>query len=56
MPRLSPEKFGVAAHEYAHLFLHSKGLRPPLWLAEGIAEIFSTIRIGGTTPIVSGKM
>ncbi len=56
MPRLSSEKFGVAAHEYAHLFLHSKGLRLPLWLAEGIAEIFSTIRIGENGGAIGGDL
>ena len=40
MPRLGPEEFGVAAHEYAHLVLHSLRLRLAPWLAEGVAEFF----------------
>jgi hypothetical protein len=46
MPVIGPEEFRVAAHEYAHLVQHSLGLHLPPWLAEGIAEIFSTVRIG----------
>jgi tetratricopeptide (TPR) repeat protein len=56
MPRLSSDEFGVAAHEYAHLFVHSKGLRMPLWLAEGIAEVFSTIRIGENGVAIGGDL
>jgi len=56
MPRLSSDEFGVVAHEYAHLFLHSKGLRMPLWLAEGVAEVFSTIRIGENGVAIGGDL
>ena len=45
MPALEPEKFGVAAHEYAHSVLHASGLQLPAWLEEGLAEVFSTVRI-----------
>src|SRR5579883_3384389 len=40
----SPE-FGIAAHEYAHLVLHTNGAHLPPWLSEGLAEFFSTIQI-----------
>ena len=56
MPRLGSEHFGVAAHEYAHLFLHSQGLQLPLWLAEGIAEVFSTVRIGENSGAIGGDL
>ncbi len=56
MPRLSSEEFGVAAHEYAHLVMHSMRLRPPLWLAEGIAEIFSSVRIGERDCLIGGDL
>jgi hypothetical protein len=56
MPRLGPEEFGVAAHEYAHLVLHSLRLRPPPWLAEGIAEFFSTVRIGENGGLIGGDL
>lgn len=58
MPRLGSEDLPVAAHEYAHLVLHSLGLRLPCWLAEGIAEFFSSLHIeeehcsiGGDLPV-----
>lgn len=40
----------VAVHEYVHLLVRHSGLTIPLWLNEGIAEVYSTL-----TP-VSGKM
>jgi tetratricopeptide (TPR) repeat protein len=56
MPRLTSEAFGIAAHEYAHLVMHSMGLRLPLWLAEGIAEIFSSVRIGERGCLIGGDL
>ena len=35
---------GVTAHEYAHAMLHARALQLPDWLAEGLAEVFSTVR------------
>jgi hypothetical protein len=32
-------------HEYVHLLVHSRGLRLPTWLNEGLAELFSTFRL-----------
>jgi tetratricopeptide (TPR) repeat protein len=46
MPALGANEFPVAAHEYAHLVLRASGLRLPPWLNEGLAEYFSTVRIG----------
>jgi tetratricopeptide (TPR) repeat protein len=40
-----PGKFGLAAHEYAHLVLRNSGLEMPPWLKEGLAEFFATLRI-----------
>ncbi len=58
MPALEPREFGVAAHEYAHFLLHSRGLRVPAWIDEGLAEVFATVRItnrkrelGGPSPM-----
>jgi thioredoxin-like negative regulator of GroEL len=52
-----PVKFGLAAHEYAHLALRAWNVQLPPWLAEGLAEFFATLRItehatalGGTLP------
>ena len=42
-----PAKFGLAAHEYAHLVLRASGSKLPPWLKEGLAEFFATLRITG---------
>lgn len=36
-------------HEYVHLLLHTRGLKLPTWLNEGLAEVFSTFRVNGST-------
>jgi tetratricopeptide (TPR) repeat protein len=46
MPSLGPDRFGMAAHEYAHALLRARGDKLPAWLNEGLAEFFSTVRIG----------
>ena len=47
----------VAAHEYAHVLVHSVGWTLPGWIAEGIGDVVSTVqlrdretRIGGELP------
>lgn len=40
-----PAKFGLAAHEYAHLVLRHSDLQLLPWLKEGLAEFFATLRI-----------
>jgi hypothetical protein len=47
----------VAAHEYAHVLIHSVGWTLPEWIAEGIGDVVSTVqlrdretRIGGDLP------
>jgi tetratricopeptide (TPR) repeat protein len=47
LPDLSRGSYGLAAHEYAHWALHNRGLNIPAWLSEGLAELFSTVRISG---------
>jgi hypothetical protein len=42
----SPEAGRLAAHEYWHSVEHASALRLPPWLNEGMAEFFSTIRLG----------
>src|SRR5947209_4974703 len=44
-PPGSREAFTIAGHEYAHFLLHSRGLKLPSWLSEGLAEVFSTVTI-----------
>lgn len=38
------EDFGPATHEYTHLVVRRSGFRVPVWLNEGWAEVFSTLR------------
>jgi len=45
LPDLGPRDPQVAAHEYWHLVVHASAMRLPLWLEEGLAESFSTVRI-----------
>jgi hypothetical protein len=56
MPGLGAEEFGIASHEYAHLVLHSLGVQLPPWLAEGLAEVFSTLRIGEQGCLIGGDL
>ena len=39
------QNFAVAAHEYAHLILRGLSLQLPPWLAEGLAELYSTLQM-----------
>ena len=56
MSRLGEEEFHVAAHEYIHALVRRAGLRPPLWLNEGLAEFYSTLRPLGGKVIVGEIM
>ena len=45
MAAIDASQFPTAAHEYAHSILHAAGLQFQPWFAEGLAEVFSTLRI-----------
>jgi len=53
---LDKNPWHVAIHEYVHLLVKESGVKFPLWLNEGIAELFSTlVQVGdqmrvGTAP------
>ena len=49
-----PEDFRTAAHEYAHVIAHHRGLHLPDWLSEGLPEVFSTVRFRSGQAIVGG--
>lgn len=51
----SPEH-GVAAHEYAHALLRESASGLPLWLREGVAEVFSTVRISPRGATIGGDL
>jgi Flp pilus assembly protein TadD len=46
------EHFPVAIHEYMHLIVHQSKLKLPLWLNEGWADVYSTLKpVGAKTTI-----
>lgn len=47
---------GILAHEYTHLVLHSIGMELPVWLAEGLSEVFSTVRISNSASLIGGDL
>src|SRR5271170_1332609 len=51
-----PVKFGLAAHEYAHLVLRGSGQQLPPWLEEGLAEFFATLHITGHAAELGGVL
>jgi Flp pilus assembly protein TadD len=44
MQDAEPESYGLAVHEYMHLLVKHSGLRLPVWLNEGWADVYSTLR------------
>jgi tetratricopeptide (TPR) repeat protein len=45
---LLPEHYQVILHEYTHLVIHQAGMKLPLWLNEGFAELYATMRPMGS--------
>ncbi len=63
MKSIASEDYPIALHEYFHLIVQHSALHLPLWLNEGMAEIYSTakpvgkqIRIGDILPGRLGEM
>ena len=56
MPSLAEEAFPTAAHEYAHLIQHAAARRFPPWLSEGLADLFSTLRIDRRGSRIGGPL
>ena len=44
MQDISSEHYSEAIHEYAHLVIRHSGLKLPVWMNEGWADLYSTIR------------
>ena len=44
MSGVGPEHFPTAVHEYMHLLVRHSGMKLPVWMNEGIAEVYSTLR------------
>ena len=52
MGRTGEQAAQVAVHEYVHLVARHAGLKFPPWLNEGIAELYSTLRMQGDKALV----
>jgi tetratricopeptide (TPR) repeat protein len=50
------KSFPIAAHEYTHLVLRASGSKLPPWLKEGLAELYSTLRIDDRRTEVGGPL
>ena len=47
MSDLATERTPAAIHEYMHLLVRHSGLKMPLWLNEGFADVYSTLQPRG---------
>jgi tetratricopeptide (TPR) repeat protein len=56
MPSLGEEALPLVAHEYAHLIQHAASRRFPPWLSEGLADLFSTLRIDRRGSRIGGAL
>lgn len=56
MQSVTPDQYQVAIHEYAHLVVKHTKLRIPLWLNEGIADLFSSLRPEGRKTLIGTSL
>jgi Flp pilus assembly protein TadD len=52
MGDVEEEHFLAAAHEYTHLVVEHAGYKFPLWLNEGLADVYSTLEAQGDKTMV----
>ena len=52
MQDISPEHNRAAMHEYTHLRIEHLNLKLPLWLNEGMAELYSSLEAKGNQAVV----
>jgi tetratricopeptide (TPR) repeat protein len=52
MQDISTEHYPAAIHEYTHLVIQRAGLKLPVWLNEGWAELYSSLKPQGNKAIV----
>jgi tetratricopeptide (TPR) repeat protein len=52
MGDIQPEHYPVAIHEYTHLIIKHIGLKLPVWMNEGWADLFSTLKPRGRQAMV----
>lgn len=51
-----PEHFEAAVHEYTHFAVNRAGLHLPLWLNEGIADLYSTTAVSAGKPLLGAPL
>lgn len=52
MGDMDPEHLPVAIHEYTHLLINHTGLKLPVWLNEGLADVYSTLKPLGAKAMI----
>jgi tetratricopeptide (TPR) repeat protein len=52
MRNISQENYPVAVHEFTHLLVKHSGADVPIWLNEGLAELYSTLKPLGNKVVV----
>lgn len=48
MQEINPAFYAAAIHEYTHLFIDHLDLALPLWLNEGLADVYSSMQLRGS--------
>ncbi len=51
-----PDPYGTAFHEYVHLHLNNNIPGAPLWLNEGLAELYESLQFSGNNAILGAPM
>lgn len=54
MQDINPEHYPAAIHEYTHLIVQNLNLEFPVWLNEGLAELYSSLEPRGNQAMVGG--
>lgn len=52
MQDVSPAHYPVAVHEYTHLIMQHAGLNLPVWLNEGLADLYSSLEPEGDRTMI----
>ncbi len=52
MQDISPDHYGTAVHEYTHLVVEHQHLQLPIWLNEGLADVYSSLEPHGKQAMV----
>ena len=52
MRAITPENYPIAVHEFTHLLVKHSGIEIPIWLNEGLAEVYSSMKPLGKKVLV----